>query len=805
MALVERLRRVPSVGWAVLFAVALILPGIGSFGFWDPWELSLADRARDIASSPSLLDPTIGGRFAAEPPLDLFLSALGMKIFAASELGGRIFNALFGVGAIVAVYWAGVGLFRRRAALLAALVLGTMPLFLLQARQLTSDTPLVAGLALALGGLGRYAWPASGVRRLGHLAIAALGMAAGLFSGGALLGVALPCLAITGAVAAGWGLRARAAETETAAALTTAALGRDIHAGSTLGRGFLSPGARGKVVLLLIALLGVTVLVVTLTTANIAGHYSLWLGGIPRSGVPSTKFEYLIKQLGFGLFPWSALVVFALGRALVRLGGSDEEDGGRLAFGQLHLLIFASFGFALSSVFILMTGDARFPALAALALAAGAFLDEALEGERSEPVLGLLVATGTMIVARDFFLAPEELASVHLVSGNKVKWPPTLSVGVAFLAAGLIVGLGIYTGLATRGRALGRVAMRDLGEGPRVWRTRVERLVVEIGRWGVQAAVVGAIVFAGFLAHGIVPMLSRHLSFKPVFESYARFAREGEEIGRYKVEGHGSAFYSRGVLVDIPTQERLMEFLRQPKRAFSVVPTDELAALDAMFKLARLDYYVVDASSSRFLLLSNKIGSGEEDKNPLKRDVWMAPRPPEQVTAAAGQAPAPANVEGNDLAPSAAPTTRWEWHGQVPPWKWRIPASTVFADSIELVGADYPATVRRPGKIPLTLTFRVNARPPGGFKLFVHFDAPGEPRLIGDHPPLNGTFPTANWLPGEYIRDFYEVDVPLMTTPAGTYTLYLGFWPGGEGRRLKITAGPNDGGDRTRIGTIEIK
>jgi hypothetical protein len=70
---------------------------------------------------------------------------------------------------------------------------------------------------------------------------------------------------------------------------------------------------------------------------------------------------------------------------------------------------------------------------------------------------------------------------------------------------------------------------------------------------------------------------------------------------------------------------------------------------------------------------------------------------------------------------------------------------------------------------------------------------------------VGGAFPTAHWLAGEYIRDFHEVDVPLMTTPAGTYTVLIGFWPGGEGKRLKITSGNNDGADRARLGTIEIR
>ena len=121
------------------------------------------------------------------------------------------------------------------------------------------------------------------------------------------------------------------------------------------------------------------------------------------------------------------------------------------------------------------------------------------------------------------------------------------------------------------------------------------------------------------------------------------------------------------------------------------------------------------------------------------------------------------------------------------------------------MGADFPAEIRRPGKIPLDLIFKVKAKPPGGYKIFVHFDGPATPRVIGDHDPVGKAFPTANWLPGEYIRDLYEVEVPLMTTPAGTYQILMGFWPGGDGKRLKITEGPNDGSDRLRIGTIEVK
>jgi len=377
------------------------------------------------------------------------------------------------------------------------------------------------------------------------------------------------------------------------------------------------------------------------------------------------------------------------------------------------------------------------------------------------------------------------LVSAHIL--NKVQWPAKLKLASLFLATGLLVGAGLYTGLATRGRALGRVALRDLGNARR-WHRWLERAVVEVGRWGIQAAVVVAVLFALTLSQVIVPKLSGDLSFKPPLESYARLARHGEPIGRYKVEGGGAKFYSQHEMTDLPTQNRVVEFLQGGERVFALVPGNELAALDAALKSARVAYAVVDARSSRFLLLSNRLEQGERDSNPLKQDVWMAPRTPEPV-----------------FEPGATEPSRYEWFDPKPPWQWRVPAAVTFANAVELVGAEFPTVVRRPGTIPLSLFFRVNKKPPGGFHIFVHFDIPGEPRVIGDHLPLNGAFATDYWLPGEYIRDTYDVEVPLMTTPAGTYTLFIGFWPGGEGKRLKITAGTNDGGDRARLGTIEIK
>jgi hypothetical protein len=815
---VDRLRRVPAWGWALMFSVLLCLPRLGSFGLWEPWELNVADHARQLAeegTGPGALFSAL-----AHAQLGPYLQALGIGLIGPSESGARLFGALAGVGGLMAVFWAGVGLFRTRAALLAVLALGTTPLYALSSRQATSHIPLVAALALVLGALGRWIWPATGKRRQRDLAIALGGLILSFGAGGALVGVAVPCLALVFAVLVGGSLRVQSAIVEATASaspstpslgvapllapptandagsdaaaradaddpndgtdeLAAWGAGADVQAGRSFGA---SLRGRPLVLAAVIAmgLLGLGLLGACLGKV-VAGKPSVLLGGVPRAGTPSITFDYLIRQLGFGLFPWSAVAFFALGRPLIRL--DDDEDGTRtnrrLAFGQTYLLLFAGLGFVLGTVQALVLGEARYAALGAIALAVGAFLDEALEGNRPEPVAGLLMATGTLIVARDFFLMPEDLVSVHLL-GEKVKWPAVVSIGHLILAFGLLVAAGVYVGLAMRGRALGKALPPDDLAHARGWRRSADRWFVLLGRYGLQVGVGAAIVFVFWLTQVLVPTLSSHFSFKPVMESFSKYARSGEKFGRYRIEGKGTSFYTRTTMVDLASQDKVVAFLHSPDRVFALVSADELAALDAAFKTAAVPYFAVDASSSRFLLLSNRLAPGESDDNPLRKNVWMAPTNPA--------------ISGGQWNPN-----------EHPPWSWRVPFSASFGDAVEIVGANFPATIRRPTNLKLELFFRAKARPPGNYKIFVHLDGPAAPRVIGDHDPVGKAFPTNYWLPGEYIRDSYDIELPLMTTPAGTYRIFFGFWPGGEGKRLPITSGPNDGNDRVPLGTIEVK
>lgn len=755
MTWIQRLARVPASWWVAGLALLLVLPGLGGFGFWDPWELGLADRARDLARAGSLTDVTLGGRYGAEPPLRMLLVALGVKLLGASELGARLPGALVALLVLVAVYHAGVVLGSRRSALLSVLVLATTPIFYLQARQLPSDLGLTLGLSLALAGFGRLlVAPAPGVARgtAPALVLALAGLGLGLLAGGVLLGVALPLLCVGGTL------------------LVTGTAWRS-------GRGLLLMGASA---------LGVLLTAAAFLFGNVATRYSPWLGATPHGQASKHLFVYFVRQLGFGTFPWAAVALFGLGRAFVTV---DEEESGADATADVYLLVWAALSFALFTIVVLMTGEARFAALAPVALAAGRLLDRAMEREAPAlPVLGLLIAIGTVLIARDIHLAPEELFSAHLL--RELKWPPVVRVGPTFLATGLLAGAGAYAALALRpgpgapdGRAPAPAASgplaRLLARG-RAWTGRAARL-------GPAVLLLAAVFSALYSTHLVVPRLSQHFSFKPVFQSFARFARPGDVFGRYRVEGHGAHFYTDQAMEELTSQDQLIAFFRQDRRAFCLVPNGDLAALDAGFKTAGVPYHVVDASSSRFTLLSNRLDPGQEDENPLRRDVWLAPAAPTQHLDPAGG------------------SSSWSWPDAPPPWRPAQPVHAVFGDSIELLGADFPTEISRPASLPVTLYFRVRRAPPPGHKIFLHFDIPGHPRFNGDHDPLGGTFPTSYWLPGEYIRDRHQVDVPYMTTPAGVYTVFVGFWPGGDGKRLPITEGANDGADRARLGSLHVR
>ena len=307
--------------WALAFSLALCLPRLGASGFWDPSELKLAEQARDIARSDSLLDPTVAGKYAARPPLDLSMAALGIRIFGASEIGARALLRAVGhrradgdlLGGRRPAAQAGRPAGGAGAGDDAALRAGGAPADLGRAAHRGAGAGAGRARPLRLAGRRAPARP--------DLVLGLVGLAVGLLAGGAMSGVVLPLLALTLALAVGRGLRAlpTAAVDDGTAPLAEPGVGPDVAAERTLGastwrlgRARLRPAGAARRARRRWCWPAASFHVV-------AGKYSWLVGGVPRSGAPAHTFEALVRELGFGLFPWSAVAVFALARPLIRL------------------------------------------------------------------------------------------------------------------------------------------------------------------------------------------------------------------------------------------------------------------------------------------------------------------------------------------------------------------------------------------------------------------------------------------------------------------------------------------------------
>ena len=746
----------------LLLSIVVLFPRLGSFGLWDPYEVRLLEGATEPIPAAQLWMPI--GSF--KPRLPLLPIAWGSKALGINELGGRVPMVALGILTLVAMLGLGRALRRERAGVLGGFALLTMPAFFLSARQVSLTLLPMLGQILAVTGLSIVCWPPR-ERRIVALGIgavlAALGLGLGLLSCGGLLGLIAPLAAVAMTLALCRGplagqifsgsLLGLALIMPTRFVLTLAHADSALH--YKLGLGLLALGAlamaltRGRSGLGLGALLFGAGLLPDL--AELKSGYSPWLAGLAHYPVSrEVQVDSLLKPLGFQLLPWSALLPLAIASVFSRWR-PDLEDGeadadadngggdGRAAYAMMLPVAWFATTYLLCSLHGALVTEPAFPALGALALLTGQYLDRLLSGPKT-PIgpeqigAGLCAALLLIILGRDLFFAPELLLSGQLTEA--LRWPAPLS-SVGQLLSTLGVGAGAVFGLAV--------------------------LCAGVRRWTLGAALGLALVMTLATIHVLVPAVSKHVSYRGIYTKYQKLG--GGALGIYGVQQSGSKIYGQSSQ-QLTSLTEVLTFLHkgdpETKRAFVIVGSGELAALDLTARERKQSYYVVDDSNSQFLLLSNQLAAGESDLNPLRR--FISEKPP-QI--------------GH-------------------------PVSATFEERIELLGYDVPAEVSRGEEIVVRLYFRVLQPPGGSYKVFLHFDGMGA-RFNGDHLPLEGRFPTSYWATGHYIVDEHRVPTSRLNQAAGYYQMFTGMWPGGEGARLKVTVGAHEADQRVRLGIIKVK
>lgn len=294
------------------------------------------------------------------------------------------------------------------------------------------------------------------------------------------------------------------------------------------------------------------------------------------------------------------------------------------------------------------------------------------------------------------------------------------------------------------------------------------------------------IAFGAFTAFAYLPSLSNHLSTRGLIDTYRELAQSGETIYRVGSSTRQVTYYLAEDEIALPTGDinqidtiRNVSGLRDyfcdvEQRMFAIIGRDALA--QAYYEVRHTessepdcfegrDLWVLDARSSRYLLLSNVLRDGEENQNPIAEHVFE-------------QAP-------DDLE---VPEHLYTFDGDI-----RLLGFRILDEDDEWVeSASSGQTVY------FETFYEVISRPSSSREMFIHVDY-GNNRINGDHDVVDGEYPINYWVPGEIVRDRYPLTID-RGSAAGEYTIFMGFFTGDT--RMQVS--PAGGDNRIAVGTITI-
>lgn len=719
-----------------------------------------------------------------------------------------------------------------QAGVVAALILLSMPLLVLQSRQLTSEIGTATAGALtiygllALGSLERVVIGAVlplGVvdRRLrlpvlaatidatvGAVALAS-GLAIGFLSGGALLGVLVPTVAFAAAGALGIPAVLDAVRW---ASNRWLAIARWLFPRSVIGRApsmyTRPPGNAAALLATVLAAIAAAALLYQVFALRVpapdllpgrgifgkvivaSGCYSPALGGIWRVDDDLRyTFDSTFEQIAYGTLPWGILAPVAFASLL----GGDERSKrlGAIA------LAWTTTAWIATELFQRKVGFALWAGFPALAIAIGGWVSQPqarLAARRSAVLVGLFAVVAIAVIAKDLQSFTVRLSS--LLVGNDAITYPAARIGPVPARVWVLV-LASYVGL---GFALATIGWNDfllpraIAKRPTL---RPTLRSIGLRLLGAIALPIG-ILLTAVLFSGGPAALRREI---------ARLGLVVAAIGTIAFAAFWSFGWQPALSNHLSSRAMFDQFrdLAKPGDALVIlgdlggaphdyapnttpeIATSREAIRDALSRPTRVfaiapqndlcqlhrelrdsPYFVIDDRNVRSLLLSNRV-DGATDKNPLRTAI--------------------VHSEPTQIA-------------------FRPQARTVWDNRIELLGWDMPKAVKRGSKFTVTMYYKVLQPVGGAWKVLFHFDGPL--RFNGDHEPTGGRCQTSTWQPGDYIVDRHTVVAGGGAFATGNYAVWTGFFAGSAPnfRNMPLSdapAGQRDNSNRVKIATIALR
>jgi 4-amino-4-deoxy-L-arabinose transferase-like glycosyltransferase len=681
------LRLLKSPGtWAVFMGAAVILPFLGSAGLWDPWETHYAEVARRMVVDGDWITPRWRNElFFSKPVLIFWMMASSFSVFGISALAARIPFAIVGILGVYLAYRTVSRLTDSKKGLWAAFVMATSPFYFFIARQAITD---IVFCVFMLGALGCFLLVALEEKpRLRD--VLGIYIFAGLAAlGKTPVGLAIPFLVVLGYLflSGDWRVLKKL----------------KLHIGIPVFFVIAAPWY-----------IGVLILHGKKFFNEFFLHHNIQRAFTGVHGDRAT-FEYFIKQMGYGFFPWVALIPVAFGRITARLrGGADKlslgEPGPATAGIRLDLFLLVWFAvtFATFSLIVTKFHHYVFPALPPLALLVGLALAERdAVGWRFIAPLGVLLLA---MVANDIVSSPAHISNLCTYAYDRQMpeedYPRGILLGIAAAVGAVLIASHF-----------------------------VKRMRLAV--W----ALAGIVAFSTIvLAWVYIPRLGDTLSQEGLFRTYERVKKPGDKLYQYQMNWRGEVFYSADTIIKLSSESSVRNVLKQDARIFIVSVSDGFAAVDRIARLATGKHlHVLPGSNERYTLASNRIDEGMQDFNPLAQNIFKEPPPiSHPVRAEFEEGVAFLGYDVNPEKPGIGGSFEL----------------TLYFEALKTINRNWQVFVHVDGH---------------GHEFH---------RLNGDHYPLKGLFPTNRWLQGDIIRDTVKLSVPIEFS-AERYTIYLGLFIG---------------------------
>lgn len=786
------------------------------------------ERLTRVLASPDDLEDAVRGHLGGDaflaqfksrgwtafvPPLDPFLVSLSLRAFGMNEFAARLPGVVWGVLLLGVLAAFARRTFGEREAALVVLVALTSSLFYLSARFVDNEMSVMLGLALGVAALHAGSRPVS---PWWHRAVALPAVSLFLYlSGGMTAIVTFAAIAVAWpvvlAVSEGWSPERRPAA-ESAAITALCAVGLALLT-------FLPDAAFFRAF--------------RFTAATFAGGM--------RSDARS--FDFILKEVGFGLFPWSALLPVAV----VAVFGGERVRPERLL-----VLMWAVAPLAVAMITIRPMNQTLYAGAPALAVLLALYVREAPDDASHGRLLAFFGFGWFLVMMKDVVLSPAPLVSFLTTDPmfsepgkGELPFPPDVKLPLVGLAGAVLAGAAIlagggrllsatraFPGVLRRGRtflvvvfALVALIVADIAIFLALkWET-LTAAGPEVARGAVLARILltGPDIAALYLLLGVT-IAARHSDRIGAVVRRGALAGRIEQAGRavlglerpagtFVVAGVGAfALFVANAYVLVPrlshhlSQKHIIETYQASSArvpgdlfrhgAFAArgaedsnfytgqVPemSSRVEVVDRLLDKARRTFFIVPKAQW------SDLNHAFRERSKGRQAHVLDDRSSRFILVASSLA------EGEADHNWIAAATLTESGFKALPG---VTSSFVnFDNKIELVGYSLSSpAVRRGGKVTIRMYFKSTGRLTTSYRVFMHVDRVGSSsRIHGDHFVLNlvretedqktcqGCFATNHWIPGDVVVDTYDLDVPI-GSPSGPHHIWVGFYnPSGDGR-----------------------